>query len=444
MLGLHYKRYVLGILLSVHAFITIDRQILALLMEPIRQDLQLSDAQLGFISGIAFAIFYVILGIPIARLADRSVRVNVISVALTLWGCIIAISGLATTFWQLAVARIAIGVGEAGSTPSAYSIISDYFSKLSRSSAISIYMVGAPLGTLLAFLVGGWINELYGWRVVFLALGIPGLILAAFVKLTVREPIRGQFDNLPTTNSSMENSSQYSLIDTLSYLWKNRCFRRLVIAVTLTIFVSTGVGQWAPTFFARYHNMGTGELGSWLAILVGVFGFIGIFFGGYLIRRFARDNESLQMRAIAVTTIVMMIPGVISLLCPDKHVSLLLRGFINFFVFLSTGPAFALLIGLVPSRMRATAFAIVLLIANLVGAGVGPQVVGILSDFLSFYFGENSLKISLILMFFAAPPAAWNFWLAGNVVNENMIKINSEDNFKKCTIKNKKVKASIL
>ncbi len=397
-------------------------------MDPIAKDLLLSDTQLGFISGISFALFYAALGIPIARLADRYIRVNIIAISLALWSFMTVICGLAANFWQLIFSRILVGVGEAGSTPTAHSVISDYFSRADRASAISIYMAAIPFGTLLGFLVGGWINELYGWRVSFIALGIPGLILALVVKYTIREPVRGQYDTLGTTSTQAEEEKHFSLSDTLFYLWRNQSFRYLVQAMTLTTFVLSGIGQWVPTFFIRTHGMNTGELGIWLAILVGVFGSTGIFLGGYLARRVASDNEPLQMRAIAMGTMFMMVPGVTSLLWPDKHIALMLSGVVSFFCFLSTGPSFALIMGLTPPHIRATASTIVLLILNLIGAGLGPQAIGFLSDILSIYFGGNSLRISLVIVFFIVLPAGWSFWMASRTIKEDLNTINRKKN----------------
>ena len=286
-----YKKYILFTLLVVYMFNFVDRQIVALLMEPIKQDLGLSDTQLGFMSGIAFAIFYTTLGIPIARLADRSHRVNIISVAIAVWSGMTVLSGMAANFWQLVIARVGVGIGEAGCTPPAHSLISDYFPKEERSRAISIYMMGVPLGILVGFLVGGWINQLYGWRMAFIALGVPGLIMAVIVKLTVREPIRGQHDS-----ASIDHQQQVSLMQTVAYLWRKASFRYLVTAMALTAFVGSGVGQWQAVFFIRNHGMNTGELGTWLSLTSGFCGAVGIYLGGYLCQRFGADNESLQVR----------------------------------------------------------------------------------------------------------------------------------------------------
>ena len=194
--SLAYRRYVLGMLALVYVFNFTDRQILAILMQPIKEDLLLSDTQLGLLSGIAFALFYVTMGIPIARLADRYSRVNIISVSIFLWSLMTALSGLAGNFTQLLLARIGVGIGEAGCTPPAHSLLADYFARENRASALSIYSLGLPLGSVLGLMAGGWVAQIYGWRMAFFLVGLPGLVLALMVKFTIREPRRGLADGI--------------------------------------------------------------------------------------------------------------------------------------------------------------------------------------------------------------------------------------------------------
>ena len=180
----NYRKYVLGILLVVYVFNFIDRQILAILLQPIKVDLGLSDTQLGLLSGVAFAVFYATFGIPIARLADRSSRVNIISASLAVWSLMTAVCGLAQNFWQLLAARIGVGIGEAGCSPPSHSLISDYFAPETRATAMSIYSLGIPIGIMIGFLAGGWIVEFFDWRTAFIAVGLPGVLLAVVVRMT--------------------------------------------------------------------------------------------------------------------------------------------------------------------------------------------------------------------------------------------------------------------
>ncbi len=223
-----YKRYVLGLLLVVYASNFLDRQILAILLQPIKQEMGLSDTQLGLLSGIAFALFYATLGIPLARWADKHNRVNLISVCIAIWSGMTALTGMAGNFLQLLLARIGVGIGEAGCSPPAHSIIADYFAADTRAKAMAIYFLGLPLGSVLGYLLGGWINELYGWRIALLCVGLPGLVLAVVVRLTLREPPRGHADGIKETDQLAP-----SLKETLAGLWSNHSFRHLAAGTSL-------------------------------------------------------------------------------------------------------------------------------------------------------------------------------------------------------------------
>jgi len=410
-----YKRYVLFMLLTIYILNFVDRQILALLMEPIKLDLSLSDTQLGFMSGIAFAIFYTALGIPIARLADKSHRVNIISCAVATWSGMTVLSGMAGNFWQLLLARIGVGIGEAGCTPPAHSLIADYFSQAERSRAIATYMLGVPLGILLGFLVGGWVNEIYGWRIAFIAMGIPGLFFAVITKLTVKEPFRS-YDR----DQEDDNSNSADFLTTLRCLWGMRSFRYLVLAMTLTSFVGSASGQWQATFFIRTHEMTTGELGVWLSMMAGLCGAIGIYLGGLIGTYLGLGSDAKQMKIMAVVALLLMLAGIASLLVDNKYYALGWVGLSNLFFFLHYGPAYALVISLAPAPMRAMASAIVLLLVNLIGSGFGPQFVGVMSDILVPYSGVDSLRFAIISSFSFLVFAIGSFWAVGLTVNEDL------------------------
>lgn len=400
-----YKNYFLITLLVVYILNFVDRQILALLMEPIKNDLGLSDTQLGFMSGIAFAVFYTTLGIPIARSADKRSRVSIISLAITVWSGMTVLSGMAANFWQLVFARIGVGIGEAGCTPPAHSLISDYFPEQERSRAVAIYMMGVPLGVLVGFLAGGWLNELYGWRFAFIALGIPGLIMGVIVKLTIKEPVRGQFDTIG-------QQTEFTLLQTFKYLWNQKSYRYLVIAMSLTAFVGSGIGQWEAVFFIRNHQMTTGELGTWLALMGGLAGAIGIYAGGAASQIFAGDNMSHQIRLIMWATCLMILPGVATFTLADKYFALFSLGLLNLLYFVHYGPAFSAILSLAPSNMRAMASALTLLIINLLGAGLGPQIIGLISDGLQDSYGQDALRVALMINLSIIFLAVWYFRLS--------------------------------
>jgi len=246
----------------VYASNFLDRQILGILLQPIKTDLGLSDTQLGLLSGIGFALFYVTMGIPLARWADKHNRVSLLSVCIALWSAMTALSGAATNFLQLGLARIGVGIGEAGCTPAAHSIIADYFKSEERVRAMAFYSAGASIGVFLGYLLGGWVNQFYGWRVTFFVVGAPGLLLALIVRFTLREPPRGHSENSKTAASTIP-----TVTEALSYLWGQNSFRHLALGTGLLTLSSYGGATWFPAFLMRSYGMSTGELGTWLALI---------------------------------------------------------------------------------------------------------------------------------------------------------------------------------
>ena len=268
--------YALGILTVVYAFNFIDRQLLAILQESIKADLNLSDSQLGLLTGFAFAVFYVTAGIPIARWADHANRRNIIAGSLFIWSFMTALSGMVQNYAQLVLARIGVGIGEAGGSPPSHSIISDIFPPNRRATALGFYSTGVSFGILFGFLFGGWLNEYFGWRTAFLIVGIPGVFLSVILMLTLREPTRGKIEQ---RTASAETVPLGKVIKTL---WDSRAFRHLSLAASLNAFSGYGIASWTASFMIRSHNMSTGELGTWLALILGLGGAIGVF-GGLLL-----------------------------------------------------------------------------------------------------------------------------------------------------------------
>jgi len=419
-----YKSYVLYALLCVYILNFVDRQILALLMESIKADLKLSDTELGFMSGIAFAVFYTFIGIPIARLADRSHRVNIISIAIAIWSGMTVLSGMAMNFWHLVIARIGVGVGEAGCTPPAHSLIADYYDKEGRGRAISIYMMGVPLGVLVGYIVGGWLNETFGWRIAFIALGLPGLVVALLVKLTIKEPKR-VIESAVDRSSLLSAPVQLPLMQSLIFLLKIKSYRRMVIAMALIAFVGAGVAQWQASFFIRNHGMNTTELGVWLALMTGMVGAVGLYLGGYFTERYAKNNEGLQLKILAFSAFMMVAPGILSLVVANKTLALCFVGLHSFFYFIHYGPAFSLLLTLVPANMRAVASAICLFVVNLIGTGVGPQFVGVFSDIFEARLPVDGLRAAMVTVYIGIIFSVWNFLLAAKTVSQDIGKSNT-------------------
>lgn len=387
-----YRRYVLGLLFVVYVFNFLDRQILSILLEPIKRDLGLSDTQLGFLSGIAFALFYTIVGLPIARWADRASRRNIIALALAVWSGMTALCGLAQNFWQLALARVGVGVGEAGCSPPSHSLLSDYYARSERATALSVYSLGIPVGILLGFLLGGWITEFFGWRWAFVVVGLPGLLLAVVVRFTLREAPRGFSDGVSAPQTPLP------VREVIRALWSQPSFRHLTLAISLNAFTGYGATVWLPAFLLRVHGMSPGEVGTALALVIGVAGGCGTYAAGVIADRLGRRDQRwfLWTPALAVTVATPFALGIY--LWPGAAGALIFAAISTFFNSFYLGPSFSTAQSLVDPRMRAIASAIMMLFINLIGMGLGPQIVGILSDLLTPRFGLESLRYALLVV----------------------------------------------
>jgi len=409
-----YKSYVLVILSSVYMLNLVDRALVSLLLQPIKIDLKLSDTQLGFITGIAFALFYATLGVPIARWSDRGDRRLITSLAIGLWGLTVMAFLLVGSFVQIVAARIAAAVGEAGCKPPTYSLLGDYFpDPAERNRAMAVYLGGNSIAGMLAFIVGGWLNELYGWRVTFFVMGIPGLVLAVVVWLTVTEP-------RSTKNLETDPPHQLPFVAVLRNIWGCRSTRHITIALVLLYTVGQGMAPWYAAFLMRSHGMQTGELGLWLGSILGLGGLAGTLLGGFVASRYFVNREDLQMRfsALAVALIVPCVA--VFLLAPQKQIAILamLPLVAAFSIFLA--PTYTLMQQLVPDNLRATVLAIIMLLANLLGMGLGPQLVGIFSDLLNPKFGDDSLRYAMLLVSIAGLWASCHYWLGSLSVRRDL------------------------
>ncbi|MBH54482.1 MAG: MFS transporter [Opitutaceae bacterium] len=410
-----YKYYALVVLTISYVFNFVDRQVLSILQESIKVDLGLMDWQLGMLSGIAFALFYTTVGIPIARLADKGNRRNIVALAIAVWSFMTVLCGAAQNFIHLMLTRIGVAVGEAGGSPPSHSMISDIFPPKHRGAALGFYSMGVNLGILCGFIVGGWINDLYNWRIVFLVVGIPGILWALVIRFTLREPARGLSEQIEKVAEAP------SVGKVVKLLWSRNSFRHMSIAAGLAAFVSYGTIQWLASFFIRnYQLTSTGELATWIGLIAGVSGGLGTFLGGYLTDKLGAKDKRWYVWfpaiLIVVTTPVLLI--VFSL--NSYYTALCLYIIPAFAGTVWLGPTLAMTHGIVSLRMRAMASAILFLILNLIGLGLGPFFTGIMSDLLIPTFGSESLRYALMITNCFAFWAAFHYWKAGKYLKADL------------------------
>jgi len=386
-----YTRWVLFLLLSLYACNFLDRQVINILGQSIKATLKLSDLELGLLTGTAFGVFYSVLGLPIARLADRRSRVSIIAVSLTLWSVLTAASGLALSYLQLFLIRLGVGVGEAGGTPPSQSLISDYFPDSRRSTAMAIFNLGVPIGSFCGFLFGGFMNDTLGWRWAFILAGVPGLLLALIIRLTMKEPPRGHADNLQLET----DRAQASLPETLRGLLERRSFIRLVLGGTFGIFIVYVTNAWLPPLFIRLHGLTAGQFGLWIALSIGPGGALGALGGGYLAdklkARYARAEVWLLVTSTALTCPLMLA----TVLIRNTTLALICMFIMYTLAYVWMGPTCAMVQRVVPVSSRALATGIQLFVANVTALAFGPPLVGLVSDMLAPSVGLQSIRYAL-------------------------------------------------
>jgi MFS family permease len=383
-----YRNYVLFVLVIVYVFNFIDRQILAILQDSIKADLDLTDTQLGLLGGVAFAIFYTVLGVPLAAWADRWIRKTILAMALVVWSGMTAMCGLATTFPMLLAFRIGVGIGEAGASPPSHSLISDYFPPEKRATALSIYALGIPIGSALGFVIGGWGDQLFDWRTTFLVVGIPGVLMAFVVQFTLKEPRRGMSDPNHVHNDADKAPSIMTVFLTLK---SRTAFWWLAFATGFHSLVGYGLGGWHGSFLRRApHDLDPGVAGTWLAVL-GIPAAAGTFFGGWFADKLASHTgeDRWYMWLPGLATIGMIPFQIVAYRTDNTYLTLTMMGVITFLSSMYLGPAFGITQRLVSVRMRAVAASILLFVLNIIGMGIGPWLVGFLS---SSFSGEGGAE----------------------------------------------------
>jgi MFS family permease len=381
-----YRYYVVWLLFAVYVLNFVDRQILAILNEQLKAEFGLSDTELGILGGLAFAALYSILGLPIARWADRSSRVRIISVAILVWSAFTALSAYAKVTWHLVIARIGVGIGEAGCSPPAYSLISDYFDQKRRGRALSIYSMGVYGGGFVGLFIGGLVAEQYGWRMAFLVAGLPGIVLALIVKLTLREPPRG-FSDPPNTARVAAPPAMVVLRN----LWAKESFRWLAIAAALHALAGYGVGHFYASFLVRSHGLSIGEVGQVLGVIVAVGGLSGTYLGGYLSDRYCERHGDIRYYLFVPAVLLAINIPVAQLVYGMSDRTAVLLTMVPYIALSASylGPGIAITHRLVTVGERAVASALLLLVITLIGLGLGPLMAGLVSDVLKQMFIDN-------------------------------------------------------
>lgn len=406
-IGIDNRWYALSVFFVIYLFNYLDRTILSVLQVPIKQELGLTDGQLGAVNGLVFAVFYTTASVPIGRLADRAVRRTVLAVSLFVWSAMTAAMGMIEGFVLLVILRIGVAIGEAGSVPSIHSMISDYFPPDRRATALSLLGLAVPIGMVGAFAGGGWLATTIGWRDAFLYIGLLGIAIVPLL-LTVAEPARGRYDHGTTDLPSMRQA--------LLYLWRLRSFRYLAIAGGLNAYVQYAMLSWNAPFYARVFNLGLGEIAGWLALMQGLGGGLGIYLGGFLAdftgRRDLRGNLLVPGAGIAI-----VVPfGALQYLTSSLPVSLACGFVTSACVIFFFSPIVSAAHKLVLPRMRALTSAMLVLIVNLIGVGLGPLVTGVLSDYLAnnFGLGAASLRYAIASALLLGIVSALCWWRAAS------------------------------
>ncbi|HLS98986.1 MAG TPA: MFS transporter [Porticoccaceae bacterium] len=401
-----YARYVLAVMTLTYTCSYIDRYILSVLVEPIKAEFGVSDTLMGLLGGFAFALLYTLAGIPIARWADRGNRRTIIALGVTAWSLMTVACGFARSFFQLALARVGVGLGEAACTPPAHSLLADYFPPEKRATALAIYSMGIPFGVMFGFLAGGWIAHFFDWRTAFLVVGAPGLLLALVVHFTVREPARGRLDTVAP-------SAPFSLRETLGLIFRHRALLLIQLGGAFYAIAGYGLSFWIAPFFARVHQLPLNELASWLALGALVGGVGGSFAAGWVADRLGRRGLHWYFLTPAIALLVGIPVTVVMLTVADPRIALALFLVQQFTFFCYSGPIYAVMQFLVPSTMRAMVVAVHLFVLNLVGLGFGPLLIGMMNDAFAVSLGsDGAIRQSLLVITLGTLVSVLCFWLA--------------------------------
>jgi MFS family permease len=420
-------RYAIGLLMAIYTVNFLDRQVVAILAEPIKRDLGLADWQIGMMSGFAFALFYSVLGVPIARAAEHRSRPRIIAAALVAWSGFTVLCGAAQNFVQLCLFRIAVGVGEAGCSPPAHSLIADYVPKARRASALAVYAMGSPVGALLGMAMGGIVADRYGWRAAFLVAGAPGLALAVVALLTLPEP---------RAASAQGPVARPSFADAMRVLAGKRTFWLLALAAAFKSFITYGQTAFTASFLLRNHAgeiariaagfglQPVGFLGIALGLIAGGGGAVSAMVGGWIADRAGARDPRLAMVAPAVAMLVSVPVSIAAVMVDSAGLAMglmIVPALLNYFWY---GPVYSTTQGIVPPQLRATAAAILLFVINLIGLGLGPLLIGACSDLFATSLGlgpAEGVRWALVVAALVGLVAAGLFWLARGSIRDDLV-----------------------
>ena len=436
------RHYALGVLTAVYVFNFLDRQLLAILLEPIQNEFGVSNTAMGFLYGFAFALFYATLAVPVAHLADRSNRRNVLAWASALWSGMTMLCGLATNYWQLLMFRVGVAVGEAGGVPPAQSMINDLYPPERRGMAMAVFSSATFIGTLLALVGGAILAQNYSWRVAFVVVGAPGLLLALIVRWTIAEPVRGAFDTPPTAPDTPPTAAdtppagtdagaqdkQASLMDALIYIGQVPSLKYMMGAAALAGMAGYGLGLWAPTFLIRVHGSSIVEAGVFIGGLGASVGLIGTLFGGWLCDKLATKGRRWFLYTAALS-LLLSLPAILLFLIFPESIRFQVGNWqipvaVLFFIFASfvggwwAAPTYVAVQESVTPERRTLVCGVLLLVLNLIGFGVGPVMVGAFADLLDPSFGEKSLRYALMAAMSIYAPAIWLYFKAGRLFQD--------------------------
>lgn len=419
-----YRYYALAVLTLVYIFNFVDRQVIVILSEYIIEDLDLSLTQYGMLSGIAFAAIYCVFGIPIARIADRGNRRNVIAVSLTIWSLFTALCGSVQSFWQLFAARFGVGIGEAGGSPPAHSMVSDIFPASERGTALSIYSLGVYGGILIGYVGGAYLVQWFDWRIAFIVVGLPGILLAVLLRLTVKEPPRG-FSVVRAADSSApkEETQETTFMEVLALLWSRKAFRHLAIACALHAFVTYGVGNFMVIFLSRVHEMPNLEIGKLYGLVAGIGGLAGTFAGGWLSDKFANKtgDQNWYIWVAMFSTLAAVPFALLTFLVMDSGQTAALSWALPvFFGGFYLAPCIAMTHGMVGLRMRALSSAVLFFFLNLIGLGLGPILTGFVADLMVPTYGTDAIRYAMSLTVLVNLWCAFHYYMCTRTLKHSL------------------------